>query len=128
MKSKNYCNLIGDLGVGRSCRASILARLGHMPFCGEKYTIEGDLMLSDPIIRAVEDNAMLGCYLHKLQEVSVMFVRSVALDAYIIVNGDNAGEVHYVVHMHLKDILGHLQAKRHVQELVPAIMCVKMVR
>ena len=36
-----------------------------------------------------------------------------AIYAYVIMYGDNAGEtVHYVVHMHLKDILGHFQAKK----------------
>ena len=82
--------------------------------------------MSDLALRAVEDNAMLGCCLPNLQEVPVMFLRSVAIDAYIIMNGGNAGEmVCYLVHVHLKDILGHLQAKRHAQEPVPAMMCVK---
>ena len=55
-----------------------------------------------------------------------MFLRGMAIDAYIIVNGDNAGEtVCYLVHAHLKDVLGLLWAKRHVRELVPATMCVK---
>ena len=44
-----------------------------------------------------------------------MFLRSVAIDAYIIMDGNNAREtVSYLVHVHLKDVLGHLQAKRHV--------------
>ena len=74
--------------------------------------MEGDLGLSDLALRAVEDNAMLGHCLHKLQEVPVMFLRGVAIDGYIIVNGDNAGEiVCYLVHVHLKDILGHLKGK-----------------
>ena len=49
-----------------------------------------------------------------------------AVDAYIVFNGDNAREkVCYLVHAYLKDVLGHLQADRHAQELVPAMMCVK---
>ena len=77
-------------------------------------------------IRAVEDNAMLGCCLHMLQEVPVMFLRGVAIDANVIMYGNNAGEmVSYLVCAHLKDVLGHLQAERHAQELVPATMSVK---
>ena len=41
-------------------------------------------------------------------------------------DGDNAREmVCYLVHVLLYDVLGHLQAKRHAQELVPATMHVK---
>ena len=55
-----------------------------------------------------------------------MFLRSAAVDTYIIVNGNNAGEmVHYLVHVHLKNVLGNLQAKSHAQELVTAMMHVK---
>ena len=55
-----------------------------------------------------------------------MFLRDVAVDANIIMYGNNTNEtVCYLVHSHLKDILGHLQAKRHVQELVPVTMSVK---
>ena len=52
-----------------------------------------------------------------------MLLRSAAIDAYIIMYGNNAREtVCYLVHAHLKDILGHFQAKRHVQEPIPAMM------
>ena len=82
--------------------------------------------MSDLALRAIEDNDGLGCCLHELQEAPVMFLRSVVVDAYIIMNGDNTREmVHYLVYVHLKNILGHLQAKRHAQEPVPVIMCVK---
>ena len=55
-----------------------------------------------------------------------MFLRSAFIDAYIMVNDNNAGEiVCYPVHAHLKDVLGHLQAKRHAQEPVPDMMCKK---
>ena len=111
--------------MGRPCRAWILAGIWPHAFCGEHCTTECDLRLSDLALIAIEDNAMLSCYLHELQEVPVMFLRS-EVDAYIIINGDNAGEtVSYLVHVHLKDILGHLQAKRHAQEPMPATMCVK---
>ena len=37
--------------------------------------------------------------------------------------GNNAGEmVRYLVHAHLKDVLGPLQTKGHAQEPVPAIL------
>ena len=48
-----------------------------------------------------------------------MLLRSAAIDAYIIMM------VHYLVHAHLKDVLGHLQAESHAQEPVPATMCVE---
>ena len=39
---------------------------------------------------------------------------------------DNAREaVCYLVHVHLEDILGHLQTKGHTQEPIPAIVGVK---
>ena len=69
---------------------------------------------------------MLGCCLHELQELPKMLLRSAAVDAYIIMNDNNAAEmVHYLVHVHLKDILGHLQAERHAQEPVPVMMHVE---
>ena len=73
--------------------------------CIEHCTVEDNLRLSDLALRAIEDNAMLGCCLHELQELLVMFLRSVAIDAYIIMNGINVGEmVCYLVHVHLKDV------------------------
>ena len=100
--------------------------IGPHAFCSENCTVEGDLGLSDMAFRAVEDNAMLGCCLHKLQEVPVMFCRGAALDTNIIIYGSNTQQtVHYLVHAHLNDVLGNLQDKRHVQELVPAMMSVK---
>ena len=110
----------------RSCRAWDLGRIWPHAFCSEHCTVEGNLELSDLALRPNEDNAVVGCCLHELQEVPVMSLRSAAVDAYIIMNGDNAGEmVHCLVHVHLKDIFGHLQAKQHAQEPVPAMMCVK---
>ena len=44
-------------------------------------------------------------------------------------DGDNAGvTVHYLVHVHLEDVLGHLQTEWHVQEPVPATVGVKGVQ
>ena len=98
-------------------------------FCSEDCIVEGNLGLPDMALRAVEDDAMLACHLHKVQQVSVMLLRGMAIDAYIIMNGDNAREtVCYLVHVHLKDILGHLQAEGHMQEPVPAMVSVNVVR
>ena len=65
---------------------------------------------------------LFGC-LNKLKQVSVMLLGSVAIYAYIVMNGNNAMEtVCCQVHVHLKDILGHLQTEWHAQEAVPAMM------
>ena len=95
-------------------------------FSGEHCTIKDDLGLSHMAFKVAENDTMLGCCLHKLQEVPVMFLRGAAVNVYIIVNGNNAREaVSYLVHAHLKDILRHFQAKRHAQEPVPAMVCFK---
>ena len=61
--------------------------------------------------------------MHELQEVPVMLLRSVAVDAYLIMYGNNAREmVCCLVHVHLKDVLRHLQAEKHVQEPTPAML------
>ena len=66
---------------------------------------------------------MLAHHLHELQEVSVMLLRGMAIEAYIIMYGNYAREmVCYLVHVHLGDVMGHLHAKRHMQELIPATM------
>ena len=75
-------------------------------FCSKCSTLKGDLCLSDLALWAVEDNAMPGYCLHELQEVLVMLLRSMAINVYIIMNGNNDREM---VHEHLKDILGHHQ-------------------
>ena len=67
---------------------------------------------------------MLACHLHKLQQVLVMLLGGMAVDIYIAINGNHAREtVCYLVHAHMKDVLGHLQAKQNVQEPVPATEC-----
>ena len=90
------------------------------------FTKAGNLGLPDLVLRAVEDDAMLAGHLHKLKQVSVMLPRGTAIYTYIIMYGNKAGEmVCYLVHAHLKDILGHLQTEGHVQELVPAMVSVE---
>ena len=80
--------------------------IGPHAFCGENCTVEGDLWLSDLALGAVEDNAMLGCCMHKLQEVLVMFLRGAAIDVNVIMYGNSAGEmVYYFIHAHLEDVL-----------------------
>ena len=55
--------------------------------------------------------------------MSVMLLRGMTIYTYIVMNGNNAGEmVCCLVHAHLKDVLGHLQIKWHAQEMVPAMM------
>ena len=119
---KNDCNLTGNSGVGKSCRAWILEGSGCMPLT-VKTVIWGCLIQHLELLKTLP---CWGCCLHKLQQLLVMFLRGVAVDTYVIMYGDNAGEmVCYLDHAHLKDILGHLQTKRHAQELVPATMSVK---
>ena len=54
-------------------------------FSGENCTPEGNFRLPDPVLRAVEDDAMLAGHLHKLNQVSVMLLRVTAIYAYISV-------------------------------------------
>ena len=64
----------------------------------------------------------LGC-LRELEWVSVMLPGGIAIYAYIVMYVNYAGEtVCCLVHSHLKDDLGHLQTKCHVQEIVPPKM------
>ena len=52
-----------------------------------------------------------------------MFLRGMAINTYIIMYSNYAREtVCNLVHAHLEDVLGHLQGKRHMQELIPATM------
>ena len=58
--------------------------------------------------------------------MSVMLFRSMAINAYIIMDGNNARKVVcHLVHVHLKDVLGHLQTEEHVQEPISTMMDVK---
>ena len=60
----------------------------------------------------IEDDAMVFGSLHQAQEVSVMLLRSAAKDAYIIMNGNYAGQKSVAWSIHnLKSILGHFQTK-----------------
>ena len=65
---------------------------------------------------------LLGC-LSQLEKVSVMVLGGMAIDAYIVMYHDYAREtVCFLVHLHLKDILGDFQTERHMQEHVSAMM------
>ena len=75
--------------------------------------------LTDLTLQAVKDKAMLIGSLHKLEQVSVMLLKGMAMYAYIVMYSNNTGEtVCCLVHVHLKDILGHVQIEWHVQEMV----------
>ena len=89
----------------------------------EYSTVEGNLRLRDLTLQDVKVYAMLlGC-LHQLKEVLVMVLRGTAVDAYIIMYWDNARDmVCFLVHSHLKDVLGHLQTRGHKQEPISAMM------
>ena len=55
-----------------------------------------------------------------------MDLGGMAVDAYIIMNGNYSWKtVCYLVHSHLKDVLGHLQSEWHVQEPVSTMMHVE---
>ena len=91
--------------------------------CSEYSTVEGKVRLPDLTLSAVKDYAvLLGC-LYQLEKVSVMVLGGTAIDAYIIMYHDYAGEMLCcLVHLHLKDVLGHFQPERHMQEPVSAMM------
>ena len=56
----------------------------------------------------------------------LMLLGGTAIYAYIIMYDDYAREiVCCLVHVHLKDIQGHLQTEWHAQEMVPAMMGIK---
>ena len=89
----------------------------------EQSTIEGNLRLPDLTLCTVDNNTMLFGCLHQLQEVSVMLLGGMAIYTYIIFNDDYAWEtVCFLFHLHLKDVLGHLQSKWHMQEPIPTMM------
>ena len=95
-------------------------------FSSEDCTIEGNLGLPGPALQAVEDDAMLAGHLHKLKQVSVMLLVGTAIYAYMIMNGNYAGEtVCCLVHADLKDIIGHLQTEGHAQEPVSVMVGVE---
>ena len=53
--------------------------------------------------------------------MSAMLFRGISVD--IIFNGDDASKmVCNLVHVHLEDVLGHLQAERHAQDCVPVMV------
>ena len=68
---------------------------------------QSEAALSDTF--SVEDNAMFPGCLHQLEEVSVMLLWGITIDAYIIMYGNNAGKtVCCLIHLYLNDVLGHL--------------------
>ena len=59
---------------------------------GSEYcALEGNLRLPDPALSGVEDDAMFCGSLHWAQEVTVMLLRGMAEEAYVIMYGSNAG-------------------------------------
>ena len=89
--------------MGRSWRGQILEESDCMPWTSEHCTIKCNLRLSDVVLSAVEDDAMVLGSLHQVQEVSVMFLGSVTEDEYIIMNGNNPSRqmVCCLVNLHL---------------------------
>ena len=77
--------------MGRSWRVWILEGSGLHALGSKHCTIEGNLRLPDLALCTVEDNAMFCSGLQEAQEVMVMLLRGMAKDAYIIMNGNNAG-------------------------------------
>ena len=76
--------------------------------CAVNTTVEGNLRLPDPTLQAVKDYAVLLGYLHQLKKVLVTVFGVMAVDAYVIMHHDYAREIVYcLVHLHLKDVLGH---------------------
>ena len=70
--------------------AWILEGSGSHALCSEHCTIEGNLRLPDLTLCDVEGDAMFFGCLHQLQEVLVMLLGGMSMDAYIIMNGDYA--------------------------------------
>ena len=57
---------------------------------GEYYTVVADFWLINPACAAVEDDSILWGSLHQLNQVPVMFLRGLALDANAIMDGYDA--------------------------------------
>ena len=56
----------------------------------EHCVIEGNLRLPDLTLGAVEENAVFFGCLHQLQQMLVMLLRGMAVDSYIVMNGNYA--------------------------------------
>ena len=83
--------------------------IGSHTFGSEDCTIEADPRLPDPTLGTVEDDFVLTHHLHELHQVLVMLLRDLPIDAYIIMDHDDAGEtVCHLVHAHLEHVLKHL--------------------
>ena len=79
-----------SLGVGGR-KVLDFGRIWLHALGSDNCAIEGNLRLPDVALCAVEDNAMFFGCLHQLQEVSVMLLRGMTIDTYIIMNVDYAG-------------------------------------
>ena len=100
-----------------------LSGLGLHTLGSEHCTIKADLWLPYPALAAVEYKAVLCYSLHELDEVLVMVLGGMAVDTDVIMDGYDAWKlVSDLVHAHLEDVLAHLEAKGHVQGLVPSLV------
>ena len=83
---------------------------------GKHCTTETYLGLPYLALATVEDDAILGSGLHPLHKVPVLLFLGPAKDTDVIVDCENPRKtVSDLVHLHLEDIMTHLQAKGHVQ-------------
>ena len=122
MRPRQDWNLFWLLGVGRSWRACTLVELGLIPW-DEHCAIETNLWLPYLAFAAVEYNVILHSGLYLQDKVPAMFLWGPAIDAFVIVDGDDAWEMaNYLDPVHLEDILTHLQAEGHVKELILPFM------
>ena len=104
--------------MGKSLRACTLAGLGFIPG-GENCAIEANLWLTYPEFFAVEYDTILHSSLYELDKVPVVPFWGLAVDVYVIMDGNDTGEmVSYLVHLHLEDVLAHLHSEMHAQELI----------
>ena len=69
-----------------SWRAWVLMGSGCLPWA-VNTTIEGNLMLPDGTLSAVEDTAMLFGSLHQLKQVLVRLLRGTTVDSIVIMYG-----------------------------------------
>ena len=74
----------------------------------------------------LEYNTILCSSLHGLGKVPIVLFSVLALAAYVIVYGNDAGEtVSHLVHVHLEDVLAFHQTKAHAQEPIPPFVGVE---
>ena len=103
-----------------------LRRVRLHTVAGEHCTVESDLWLPYPALSVIEYDAILHCSLYELDKVPVILFLDTAIDADVFMDGNDTLEmVSDLAHLHLEDILAHLQAKGHAQEPVPPLVGVK---